>query len=271
MAVGPQILVAEAAGDLEIFFHPRGHEQLLVLLRGLRQRVERSRIQPTRHEEVARALRCALAQDRRFDFPESVRIEHITNRFDYAVAQAEILRHARAAQVEVTVGQAEVFVDNLPVEREREDIGLVENFQLIGHHLDRTSGQLGVFRPLEALGHFAGDLDDILVTQSVGRFGHRGLLFRSEDNLRDTLAVAQIDEDNPAVVAARADPAGQGHAVADVFVAQSRAVVGPENHGAGVCKLPAQSASDSCGKSLSVRALRSFSFMAGHSAPTTRA
>ena len=42
LAVSAQILVAEAAGDLEILFHTGDHEELLVLLRGLRERVERS-------------------------------------------------------------------------------------------------------------------------------------------------------------------------------------------------------------------------------------
>ena len=43
LAVGAQILVAEAAGDLEILLQPGDLQQLLVLLRRLRQRVERCR------------------------------------------------------------------------------------------------------------------------------------------------------------------------------------------------------------------------------------
>ena len=40
LAVGAQVLVAEAAGDLEVAFDAGDHEQLLVLLRRLRQGVE---------------------------------------------------------------------------------------------------------------------------------------------------------------------------------------------------------------------------------------
>ena len=271
LAVGPKVLVAETARDLEIFLHSRGHEQLLVLLRGLRQRVERPRVQPARHEEVARALRSAFAQDRRLDLPEPVGVEHIANSLNYAVTQTQIFRHARTAQVEVAVSQTQVFVGDLFVQRKRQHVGLVEDLQLVGHDLDRTGGQLVVFRSLEAFGHFAGDLDHVLIAQSVSGLGHRGLLFRTEDNLRDALAVAQIDKNDPTVVATRADPTREGDAAANIFVPEGRAMMCPENHGAGVCKLPAQSASDSCGKSFSVRALRSFTFMDGHSAPTTRA
>ena len=42
LAVGAEILIAEAARDLEILFHTGDHEELLVLLRGLGERVERS-------------------------------------------------------------------------------------------------------------------------------------------------------------------------------------------------------------------------------------
>ena len=56
LTVGAQVLVAEAAGDLDVAVHAGEHEQLLVLLRGLRQGVELARMYAARHEVVARAL-----------------------------------------------------------------------------------------------------------------------------------------------------------------------------------------------------------------------
>ena len=41
LAVGAQVLVAEAAGDLEVALEARDHQELLEQLRRLRQRVER--------------------------------------------------------------------------------------------------------------------------------------------------------------------------------------------------------------------------------------
>ena len=71
LAVGAQVFVAEAAGDLEILLHARDHQELLVLLRGLRQGVEAARAEARGHEEVAGAFRGRVREDRRFDFEEA--------------------------------------------------------------------------------------------------------------------------------------------------------------------------------------------------------
>ena len=57
LAVAAQVLVAEAAGDLEVAVHAADHEQLLELLRALRQRVDVPGLEARGHDEVARALR----------------------------------------------------------------------------------------------------------------------------------------------------------------------------------------------------------------------
>ena len=56
-AVGARVLVAETRRDLEIAVEARHHQQLLVLLRRLRQRVEFARMNARRHQKVARAFR----------------------------------------------------------------------------------------------------------------------------------------------------------------------------------------------------------------------
>ncbi len=70
--VGAARLVAEARRDLEIAVEPGDHQQLLELLRRLRQRVERPRMQPARHEIIARALRRAGGQNRRLKLGETL-------------------------------------------------------------------------------------------------------------------------------------------------------------------------------------------------------
>ncbi len=54
--VSAGVFVAEARRDLEVTVEPRHHQQLLVLLRRLRQRVERAGMDAAGHEEVTRAL-----------------------------------------------------------------------------------------------------------------------------------------------------------------------------------------------------------------------
>ena len=110
LAVGAQILVAEAARDLEVAVDPRHHQQLLELLRRLRQRVELAGIQPARHEVVARALRRALGQDRRLHFEEAARVHIVADLLDGAVAQLNARAHRVAAQVQVAIAQAQRLV-----------------------------------------------------------------------------------------------------------------------------------------------------------------
>ncbi len=55
-AVGARVLVAEARRDLEVAVEARDHQQLLEHLRRLRERVELARMDPARHQVVARAL-----------------------------------------------------------------------------------------------------------------------------------------------------------------------------------------------------------------------
>ncbi len=70
-AVGARVLVAEARRDLEVAVEARDHDQLLELLRRLRQRVELAGMQARRHQEVARAFRRRRGQDRRLEFEEA--------------------------------------------------------------------------------------------------------------------------------------------------------------------------------------------------------
>ncbi len=118
------------------------------------------------------------------------------------MTQAEVSGHGGAAQIEVTVGESQVLVGHLLVQREGQDLGFVENFHFIGHELDFAGGKLGVLRSGKTPGDGSRYLDDILIAQAVGGFGDRGVLLRTEDDLSHAFAVAQVDEDDTAVVAA---------------------------------------------------------------------
>ena len=64
LAVGAQILVAEAAGDLVVAVQPTHHQQLLEDLRALRQGIEPPWVDAAGHQVVARAFRRALGENR---------------------------------------------------------------------------------------------------------------------------------------------------------------------------------------------------------------
>ena len=71
LAVGPQVLVAQAAGDLEVAVEAAHHEQLLGQLRALGQHVERAVVQAAGHRELPRALGGGRPQQRRLDLARS--------------------------------------------------------------------------------------------------------------------------------------------------------------------------------------------------------
>src|SRR4029077_8784165 len=70
LAVGAQVLVAKAAGDLVVALEAGDHQQLLEELRRLGQRVEGALLEAARHEEVARALGGRAGEDRGLDVEE---------------------------------------------------------------------------------------------------------------------------------------------------------------------------------------------------------
>ena len=70
LTVGAEVLIAEATHDLEVAVHASHHQQLLVLLRALRQSVELARVHTAWHHEVAGAFGRALDEHRGLDFEE---------------------------------------------------------------------------------------------------------------------------------------------------------------------------------------------------------
>ena len=80
LAVGAQVLVAEAAGDLVVALEAGDHQQLLEELRRLRQRVEGALLQAAGDEEVAGALGRRAGEDRRLDLEEALAVEELAHR-----------------------------------------------------------------------------------------------------------------------------------------------------------------------------------------------
>jgi hypothetical protein len=115
LPVGPQVLVAEAAGDLEVAVVPGDHEELLVDLRTLRERVELARVHAARHEVVARALGRGLRQDRRLELEEALAAQERARGLEQPVAQHEVALQLGAPQVEVAVAEAQLLGRQLVV------------------------------------------------------------------------------------------------------------------------------------------------------------
>ena len=216
LAVGTQVLVAKAARDLEVALVAADHQQLLEQLRRLRQRVEGSVLHARGDEEVARALGRRARQGRRLDLEEVLRRQSLADRPHDLVAQHERLDHVAAAQVERAVAQAQRLVErDVLVERKRRRLRLGQQLHVADLQLDRAGREVGVDVALLAQHDVAGDADDVLAAQPLGGGEQLGPVLGMKDELQQSRAVAQVDEDQPAVVAAAVHPAGDAQAFAD--------------------------------------------------------
>ena len=142
LAVCTQILVAEAAGDLEVTLDACHHQELLQLLRALRQGIELARVQAAGHDEVACALWCALEQDRRLDLQKIACRQVLADKAHDAVTQHQVLGHAGTADIEIAVLEPQHLVHLVAgrADVERRGLGGIEDRHLVRDHLDVTRG-----------------------------------------------------------------------------------------------------------------------------------
>ena len=227
LAVGSQVLVAEAAGDLEVALETGDHQQLLEQLRGLRKRVEGPAVLAARHEEIASAFRSRAGQDRGLDLEEALSVQEAAHRGGQTVAQFDRALHRLAAQVEVAVAQprllpgfrAEAF------DRERRRIGFGQHLGFSHVNLELTGRELGV-DGLRFPGHdLAGDRDHVLRTQPVAEVEGAPGFIGVEYELDEPGPVPQVDEDQTAVIPAPVNPARDPHRLAHT-IAQNLAAPG---------------------------------------------
>ena len=209
-AVGAGVLVAEAGRDLEVAVEARDHEQLLVLLRRLGQGVELAGMEARGHEEVARALGRARGQDRGLELDEALRLHPPADARDDFGAQQDVLLHQFAAQVEEAVAQPGLLgVVALGVDLERQEIGRRLEHEIIGDQLDFPGRQLGIDRLGAARDHMAGDGEHALQPGALGE--REEAVLGLEHDLGDAEVIAQVDEQQLAMIALPMHPARQAH------------------------------------------------------------
>ncbi len=230
LAVGPEVLVAVAAGDLVVALHAGHHEQLLEQLGALRQGVPGPRGQAGGHQEVAGTLGGRAGQRGGLDLDEVALLEHPPGRGGHLGAQPDGVPgrvHARAAQVEVAVLEPGLLADGDPlVDLERQRGGGVEHLDEARDDLDLAGGQVGVDVAPVTGGDLADDLDDVLAAQVVRRPGQHLV---ARDHLHDAAGVAQVDEGHAPVVTPLRHPPGEGDGLAGVGGTQGAGLVGAEH------------------------------------------
>jgi hypothetical protein len=137
LTVAPRVLVAVAAGELEVLVHARDHEDLLVQLGRLRQSVELARIQARGHEVVAGALGRRFYEGRSLDLPKTLADEILARREGDLVSKLDFSLHREGAQVEIAVFEPEFFLGvGLLVDHEGEGLAARENVDRLGEDFD---------------------------------------------------------------------------------------------------------------------------------------
>ncbi len=222
--VGARVLVAEAGRDLEIAVEARHHEQLLILLRRLRQRVEFPRVDARGNEKVARAFGRGCGQDRRRELEEAGFDHALPDRGGDRQPLHDVGMQGLAAQIEEAELQAQVFrIVGLAEHRNGQLLCRRQHLDLGRAELHLARRQLLIHGALGARAHGAVDADDPLGAQRLGNL--EGGAVGIGDHLGKAVVVAQVDEQQPAVVAHAVDPAREADGFADVGRAQRAAGV----------------------------------------------
>jgi hypothetical protein len=125
LPVRAQIFVTETFCDLKIFFHACNHQQLLVLLGRLRQRIKFPRRNSAWHQEVPRTFRRAFGQNRSFNFHEALAVEVIARRFCGPVTNPQIARQPLPTQIQIAVRHPQIFILRLGIEWEWQRFGAI--------------------------------------------------------------------------------------------------------------------------------------------------
>jgi hypothetical protein len=149
----------------------------------------------------------------------------------HPVPEPEDVLHRGPAEVEVAVLEPQLLVGLGPLDLERRGGGGVEDLERLGPDLDGAGLELGVLLTRQARGDDPLDADDVLVPQLAGGGLQLGPGLGLEDALGQAVAVAQVDEDEPAEVAPGVHPAVEGYGLAHVVERQIAAGVCPFEHG----------------------------------------
>ena len=105
--------------------------------------------------------------------------------------------------------------------RFHQELGLVDD------DFDASGRQIRILLPFRPFAHHSGQLDHVFGSELVGKLPCHSVVGGIEDGLCYPVAISQVDEDDPSVIAPIGDPPGQGDRLPDVAGVQLSASVCP--------------------------------------------
>ena len=139
------------------------------------------------------------------------------------MAQQQPLAHLLAPQIDVAEPQAH-FLAHVLIELKRQRLRAIQDLERLAQELDFPGLQIGVHGAGRPQAHSARDFQHELVAHPLG-LSEDLRRIRVENDLKKSLAVAQVDEDDTAVIAPAMRPAGHGDDLADQRFADLTAIV----------------------------------------------
>ncbi len=114
--------------------------------------------------------------------------------------------HFGAAQIEIAITQTDVFAGvGVVVELERRRQRRVQNLERAPEHFDFAGLHVGIDRAARPQPHASGDAQHVFVSDLVG--GREAVFdVGVVDDLHDAAAIAHVEEDHAAVIAASMHP-----------------------------------------------------------------
>ncbi len=193
----------------------------------MRQSVEIPRVDAARHQVVTSAFRGALGQHRGFDFQEAIFCQVVTGRLGNLVTHDDVVLDCFSAQVKITIFETQVF-GNLGelVKHEGRGFGNAENAQFVDLDFNFPRLHFRIDGSFRTRRYGADGSNDEFIADGFRLAVCFRVAVRVEGQLADAGAVAQIDENQAAVITTPVDPAHQADLLADVLFTQITTIMG---------------------------------------------
>src|SRR5690606_37558375 len=196
------------------------------------ERIELAGMDPARHQIVARAFGAGGGQDRRLELGEALLDHPPADRCDHLAAQQDVRVQPITPEVEIAIFEPDILgIVGLAGDRQRQLLGSRLDGRTVGDDLDRAGRKVGIGRLGPARDDLAVACDDRFGPQPLEQ-GER-LAVRAGDDLGQAVMIAQVDEQDAAMIALAVNPAREADAAADIGLAKLAAIVGAiDVHGA---------------------------------------
>jgi hypothetical protein len=149
-------------------------------------------------------------------------IEIVSNFIGNSMANLEVLRHFRSAKIKISKLKPKIFVHIFFVQRVGRCFGFVEDSESDGLEFHFPGCQFRIDGSFGTRNDFAFHGYDKLRSKGVA-FGE---CFWIDDDLRESLSITEINEDEASMVTSGVYPTGQAYGLADVAFSQFRAMMG---------------------------------------------